>query len=649
MAFFVRLLGICGFTSTIIAMTWGAQTESVAQVPNPVQLNTGCDTGGAEFAQSTSSTSPEPRRIDPISNREFMSFSIDEVDDADGGEMSCWKRLDGVWQELSPIALDTSFTAEGWAAESAALASLAHGVYTRPNLIVIESENQGDSLLVQFPLTGEPPIEYVDDDGVPLDEVLIRGGLIKVFRTRDRSVRREFREMELDVTRTGYVRLRFGRMTFHRPQPGTARSEWSDQISAQDPFMIGFTMENISANRKGYDVITQDPQRFLQNPKAEVFAHARQGYVIDEKRIVPLGLKLIKEDVQGATYFTRAISSEQEYQSANRSAYGYGLSVSSPFQVDGVEIGDIGFSYGYENSRESFQSLSSSQHVSEEIGSMRYKKYALVLDPAYTTLSDRFIDAVDDAVRYGDYRQIIETFGTHYPYAITYGAAGNVSQYVTKEAFARAYGSSADRKREDNLSLAVLNINEMKSSGSSRSSSFSETNEYGERSFSAVGGNGSWNEAGFVAGEAHYPILADLRPLDELLNEVNFPGEPDVYVQARQGLARAIEEYLYAHSVLSADTLFSDLEDVPLVSGCWSFVDQTGVRRKNVIEELSEDTIVAYRHGDPKRFEYYFSRDRTYRAAKGNATYYFRSPDTAIWSSPTVPNPMRLTRIGDFC
>lgn len=649
MGYLVRILGVCGVCCVVFTMNFLAQAKATAQSPSPVQLNTGCDTGAAELAQSASRSSPEPRRIDPISNREFMSFSIDEVDEADGGDMSCWKRLDGVWQELSPITLDISFTADGWAAESAALANLAHGVYTRPNLIVIDSESQGDVLLVQFPLTGEAPIEYIDYDGTSLDDVLIRGGLVKVYRTQDRSVRREFRELELDVTRTGYVRLRFGRMTFQRPQPGTARSEWSEQISAQDPFMIGFTMENISANRKGYDVVTQDPLRFLQNPKAEVFSHARQGYVIDEKRIVPLGLKLIKEDVQGATYFTRAISSEQEYQSANRSAYGYGLSLSSPFQVDGLEIGDVGYSYGYEKSRESFQSLSRSEHVSEEIGSMRYKKYALILDPAYTTLSDRFIDAVDDAVRYGDYRQIIETFGTHYPYAITYGAAGNVSQYVTKEAFTRAYGSSADRKREDSLSLAVLNINEMKSSGSSQSSSFTETNEYGERIFSAVGGNGSWNETGFVAGDAHYPILADLRPLDELLNEVNFPGEPDVYAKARQGLARAIEEYLYAHSALSSGTLYSDLEDVPLVSGCWSFVDQTGVRRKNVIEELSEDTIIARRHGDPKRFEYYLSRDRTYRAAKGNATYYFHSPESAVWSSPTVSSPMRLTRIGDYC
>jgi hypothetical protein len=64
--------------------------------------------------------------------------------------------------------------------------------------------------------------------------------------------------------------------------------------------------------------------------------------------------------------------------------------------------------------------------------------------------------------------------------------------------------------------------------------------------FVAVGGNGSWDQAGYSAGEDHYPILLDLRPISELLNPMNFPGQPEVYVTVRKNLQVAIERYLAA-------------------------------------------------------------------------------------------------------
>ena len=62
--------------------------------------------------------------------------------------------------------------------------------------------------------------------------------------------------------------------------------------------------------------------------------------------------------------------------------------------------------------------------------------------------------------------------------------------------------------------------------------------------FVAVGGNGSWDQNGYGTGSTPYPILLDLRPIDELLNPMNFPGEPQVYETVRQNLRRAILSHL---------------------------------------------------------------------------------------------------------
>jgi len=79
--------------------------------------------------------------------------------------------------------------------------------------------------------------------------------------------------------------------------------------------------------------------------------------------------------------------------------------------------------------------------------------------------------------------------------------------------------------------------------------------------FVALGGNGSWDQSGFATGDTPYPILLDLRPLDELLNPMNFPGEPEVYEKARAGLRAAIENYMNGkRNLLSAESMLPKVE-----------------------------------------------------------------------------------------
>ena len=164
------------------------------------------------------------------------------------------------------------------------------------------------------------------------------------------------------------------------------------------------------------------------------------------------------------------------------------------------------------------------------------------------TLSDDFIDAIEDARELGDYNNIIRSFGTHYPYAVTYGAAAKITQSVTEDRFKKLTEWNAGISRE--MAGGALgqsgsvrgSINAGTVSGSSGNMGTENT------TFVAVGGNGSWNENGYSLGPTPYPILLDLRPLHELLNHLNFPDQPDVYTRVRAELKRTLEAYMAHHA-----------------------------------------------------------------------------------------------------
>ena len=397
-------LMIISVTVLLIFARSDATSAAPSESGRPAAAYSGCDAIEAEFGHSRSGgDAPAVRKIDPITKREFAASSSADIDSLGNDDARlCWSRVDGLWREDVTIALDRNFEPEGWASNSSALGTLASGVYTTPRYIVIEAAGDGSQdLLLRAGANLEQAVRFRSDDDSSLAQVLTSGGREKTYLAVDNHTRAN--RLVIDVTRTGYARLRLDGVTFLRPRPGMSKSAWSEQISERDPFMIGFTMENIVANRRGYDLVYQNPDRFLQNPKAEIFRRSNRGYSIDEKRIVPLGLRLIKEDVQGIVHYTSVISSERGFQRVNRSAFG---AVTGAGMA--TDYGDLGLAVGSSYARESFSSLKNSTYVGEETGYMRYKKYALVLDHAYAQLSDAFIDAIDDAQETGNYDAVIE-------------------------------------------------------------------------------------------------------------------------------------------------------------------------------------------------------------------------------------------------
>ncbi|MEL6530100.1 MAG: hypothetical protein AAFQ27_09055, partial [Pseudomonadota bacterium] len=129
-------------------------------------------------------------------------------------------------------------------------------------------------------------------------------------------------------------------------------------------------------------------------------------------------------------------------------------------------------------------------------------------------------------------------------HATTYGASGQVRHTTTSTGFQDLFQNASSQSYEGGGKFLIAEVNASGGSSQQNTSSFESSTEYGRAYFDAVGGNGSWNEGAFSAGPTAYPILMDMRPLDELLNPINFPGEPDVYTRGRRAFARAIDDYL---------------------------------------------------------------------------------------------------------
>ncbi len=459
---------------------------------------------------------------------------------------SCWSRLDGVWREDKIILLDKSVDPESWAGGTPSMRALAHGTYTTPRfLIVANGDEMEGELIITDAFDAETTSIFASDDGVALEEVLKRGGKRKTYKAREKNAFGE--TLTIDVSRSGFIRLRIDNAVFKRPSPGITSAAMEKQYAMDELFLFPFNMENMIASRKGYDITKQDPFRILRNDRAEVFEEVYgKRYRLLERRTVPLGFHLVQEIDQGMVYTRTSSSSEREIQDKNRWSYGGKARIGKAADVTGAHPS---LSVGVDFVRETANTMRSSNMASQAVGYSRTKQYALVLDHPYIQLHPDFIDAVEDARRYGDdepkmYDRIIDKFGTHYPYAVTYGANAKMTfSYSEQETYRRR-----DRFESDGASVEAEAVyaaveayvqNERTNGSGSGSGSSDE-----KSTFEAVGGNGSWDEKGYAAGQTPYPILLDLRPIDELLNPMNFPGEEDVTGKVRDKLASRIANYM---------------------------------------------------------------------------------------------------------
>ena len=538
----IGLLGL-GMLASPIALAQAPETQAYVGCAD-IQLAT--TEASPSAPKDTYQKLPQAFQVETQkTTRILQGQSAKEVIGTGEANEACWARLDGVWQDDSLIRFDDGVEISSWAGDQPNLKNLAHGNYTDTKLVVILPGSDTDreiSVIDAFDNSIRSTFTSIDD--TPLTEALKIRGPRKVYKaSKDSGLGTE---LIIDVDINGFVRLRMDNTIYRRPSPGLIASFETNDFNIDAPFVYNANLDNVVASRSGYDISSADPFDLVGTAKKEVFKEifGRECRIL-EKRTVPLGFDLVPATDQGMLYAREFSRSETQLQNSISAAFGGKARVG----VNSAIIPGPSASAGVDVTASIAQDMRENQFSSRAVGYSMTKKYAIVVDHPYIELSNDFRAAIEDARRYGDediryYEDIITKFGTHYPYAVTYGANAELSVELSESETYERLDIGASARVEGEVEAVKGAVSGYAAAAAELGTATSNMTGEERSMFRAVGGNGSWDEKGYAAGERAAPILLDLRPLDQLLNPLNYPGQPEVYEGVRTKLRAKIKDYL---------------------------------------------------------------------------------------------------------
>lgn len=322
------------------------------------------------------------------------------------------------------------------------------------------------------------------------------------------------------------------------PEPHAQQLPWGATFSlAQRP-------PSIEANFRSYHPYRMRARDYEATTGTDKFVfrlpdEASQDYTTTGAHvIVPNGM-LFRRDVKGSEQ-QDSHSMETAEQRHTQWSIGLGVNVGVPLLFSFAE--DVNYTQGQELMRRTNESLSLTRTIATN--------YAFVMDLARVKLHPEFearIYEMRDLLltdRPRDWRAFFNVWGTHYPYAVTYGGmawmeAGSDALAVNETNNSEIGGSvSASGTFEEIFQIGGKVNGSYAHSTSQGGGSESRTAVFGSNggSFSRGGG---WS----LGHGEEVPLLLDLRKLTELLNPVMF-DDPAVFWDLRLEMETELDTYV---------------------------------------------------------------------------------------------------------
>ena len=343
-----------------------------------------------------------------------------------------------------------------------------------------------------------------------------------------------------------------------------------DKIAWGGTFALPHRPANVKANFVGYDITHLDPHNFLRSHglKQLVFAYpddeSTDYQTTDNNLIVPHGV-YFKSDLG-------AVEDAHTIMVAGALEYKHAWSVSLGFNI-GFGLDGIGGAFSANGSYGERSSNRTERQVVTSITRTAEVDYALIADRARIELSPAFEAAVlglrdrhlVDLLSDEQVGHLIRLFGTHYPYAVSYGGMAFLETDYSEEVVDHMHGRSMSFEEQASLSLGE----ESKSNGcgceggggGAESASFGISGSVEDDAevatqvrasidshiFGTYGGSVSRGEGWSLSPGQEVPLFFDLRPLSELLSPIFFDDPivwdvlaPKLHQQIRLHLQRAI-------------------------------------------------------------------------------------------------------------
>lgn len=257
----------------------------------------------------------------------------------------------------------------------------------------------------------------------------------------------------------------------------------------------------------------------------------------DSRLIVPHGLFFSLDSKGSERADANKIDSDMERQRSWTIGLGgsIGIPLVASFSADG----------SHQESQKTIDSESLSMVQNRAI----VTHYGLVLDKSRIELSDEFRGRIIELRNRMvadfpiDWQAFFESYGTHYPYAVTYG--GMAWSETTIETSTKTLETSTDDKVSASASGVlddVLSVGVNASSDYSEGSKSAQGSTYSRTNYGTYGGSFSKGGGWSVGRGEELPVLLDLRPIMELLSPSYF-DDPVIYGDLRAAMKTEYEKY----------------------------------------------------------------------------------------------------------
>jgi hypothetical protein len=339
----------------------------------------------------------------------------------------------------------------------------------------------------------------------------------------------------------GAPRIRFGNGTFVKkpplPNQELKRTVQTEKVSQEDAWLVDKIPLGLYFNFAGYDITKINPFVLSEHFMAPVFAPGTsQGYEFQDRKIVPHGLQYRQQTLNETFFSESAISSEKEMQES--SSFSIGLNVAA--KGKGEPPSDKPKAAGGINYAKSQMSgTSDNKNSMRSFGVIQIHDYVLILDQGHMKLSTGFLNMVADIrANRRPVSDLFEKFGTHYPNAVTYGAAARASMRFDASDVRNWASNKESVSASVTIPVKAMEITPSFSSEKEKSESNRMSSSNKVERFSAVGGNAAGSINSFQADANRVvPVLFDLRPIHELINPIHF-DDPEVLGRVRSQVVR---------------------------------------------------------------------------------------------------------------
>lgn len=312
-------------------------------------------------------------------------------------------------------------------------------------------------------------------------------------------------------------------------------------------FMNDMQPPAMNANYVGWDVTAIDPGSYyplkIGRTIWKPLADGDNAYYKGDgtTKYIPNGLFFYPRPIAKTMEKTRFFTSSSQDQSS----WGFDLGQSGGSPM----LGSFSRSFNYKTEQQNM--------VKDERLTIRSRciilSYAMIVNRAVMELDDgeeHFKSQIHKMMKQSlagepcDWDNFFKQFGTHYPYAITYGGTCTMKSSMTESGYStmssNMWGISASAEVEAGK---LFKVGDMGSYNQSQQQGYESSRRVENKNAESYGGSLDGNGGFSLPDNKEVPVYMDLRPIYELLSPVYF-DDPGVWTTLRADMMKATDQYV---------------------------------------------------------------------------------------------------------